>query len=386
MAGAAPWWWLDEAERRALGLGPGARCTELGVVFGEGGGPRRVELVPGGLDAPVRLGPVSLRLWGPSDPAGRALLGEVASLLRRRLGDAFDPGDAGLLHAPTQAQAARGEASPGTLVRVPSCCDRACLFCGASRTPAALRAPHGPPPEAAIDAARGPVLLTGDDAAAHPDIAILVRRAARHGPVSLIGPPRRGRERALAPALAAAGLARWTSGIFGDDASGHDTVAGAAGAFDALREAVAAYAAAGVAVELVTPLVVPLLPRLAAIVARSAALTGPALLLQAYVPDTEVGGAFDAMVPTFPQLRQALAALPTGAQVRLDGLPLCVVPPHDRGRASGRLDRSDPSLGTLHPAPCRACLARGRCPGVAASVQRVVGDRGLAPLPVCHAP
>lgn len=380
MTSPAPWWWLDEAERRALGLGPGARRSELGVVFGEGGGPHRIELVPGGLDAPVRLGPVSLRLWGPPDAAGRALLGAAAARLRRRLGAAFDPREAGQVHAPPRPPAGAGHDAPGALVRVPSCCDRACVFCGASRTPVSRRTAHGPPPEAAVDAASGPVLLTGDDAAGYPGIEALVRRAARRGPVSLIGPPRAGREPSLAPVLAAAGLARWTSGLFGSEAAGHDAVAGAAGAFDALTTAIGAYAAAGVRVELVTPLVVPVLPRLAAIAGRAAALTHHALVLQAYVPDTDVGDAFDALVPDFRSLREALAAVPPGPQVRHDGLPRCVVPLHARAGASGWLDRSDPALEARYPAACRGCAGRDRCPGVAASVLRAVGDAGLAPL------
>lgn len=376
MAPGAPWWWLDEAERCALGLGPGARPTDLGVVFGDGGGPHRVELVPGGLDAPVRLGPASLRLWGPCDGAGQALLRRAAALLSSRQGTGFDPGAAGPLLG-----SVAGRSDPAvTLVDVPSTCERACAFCGVASTPPARRAPRGPDPGPLVDAAPGPVLLTGDDAAAHPDIVSLVARAARRGPASLIGPPRAGRERRLAPALAAAGLARWSTGLFAGEAAAHDAVAGLPGAFAALLEAAAAYRAAGVEVELVTPLVRPVLAGLPALVARAASITPRAPVLQAYAPDAAVGTALDALVPRFPALREALAALPPEAAVRLDGVPPCLLGPPLRRHATAGLDRSDPALAPRHPAPCAPCTARHRCPGVAPTVLRAVGDGGLQPL------
>ena len=379
---AQPWWWLGDEDCDALGLARGARRTPAGVVFGAEGGPRRVEVVARDESAPVKMGCISLRLWGDMKAPGAVdLLRRTAALLHARRGDGFDPDAA---FAARDPEGGPEHAGAETVIDVPSVCERACVFCHVSRTPLAARRPRGSSAavERAIDAAPGAVLFTGDDALAHPRIGERGGRAARRGErVSIIGPPRAGATAALAPALAAAGLARWITGIFGDSPASHDAIAGKAGAYAALFEAAAALAAERVAVELVTPLVAPVLPRLAAIAERAAALTNAPPALLVYAPDPVVGRAFDALVPDFAALRAALAALPPGARARAAGRPRCGLPPEARRGAPRRLDRTDPELAPVYPeATCGPCAARAACPGIPNTVARATGGRGLVTL------
>jgi hypothetical protein len=208
-----------------------------------------------------------------------------------------------------------------------------------------------------------------------------VARAAERAPhVALIGPPRLGATADLAPSLARAGLRKYITALLGASEATHDRISGRAGAYRAVREAAAAMAAAGVTVELVTPLIRPLLGELPAIVDLAAEITPRDHTLLAYAPDAEVGGAFDPVVPPFDELREALAAL-GGRAVSVDALPLCVLPDAMRPHGGATLERTDVDLRVSYPeAICGACELRPRCPGLATTMERAVGTRGLVPL------
>jgi hypothetical protein len=385
---ALPWWWLRSDELEALGIGQGAERTALGVVFGDPSSPLRVELVPSAHDGPLRVGCVAVRLWTRAPVDARAPLQRIARLLASRRGDDFRPDETEALLAAQGTAVTSPSAPPAArtiIVDVPSVCDRACSFCGVSRTPEAQRRPIGSAEAVerriASASAGDTVLFTGMDALSNESIvewvALAARRAAR--PV-LIGPPRPARSAALAARLADAGLSRYQTGLFGDTASSHDAIAGRLGAFAALVEACDAFGRARVEIELVTPLVRPLLPALVAIARAAARLTSQPLTLLAYAPDPVVGRAFDDVVAPYDELSHALTAV-AGERVRLDALPLCVIPDPLRAAAPSRLDRSDDELTTRHPAdPCDGCAARTRCPGVPHTVLAAVGTRGLAPL------
>ncbi|MBK8258634.1 MAG: hypothetical protein IPK82_38985 [Polyangiaceae bacterium] len=274
-----------------------------------------------------------------------------------------------------------------TLIDVPSTCDRACSFCHISKTPLSSRRPRGSDAdvERALAELSGPVLFTGDDALSHPRIVEFIETARRRtDDVSLIGPPRKGVTAALAPRLSAAGLARYTTALFGPDAATHDAVAGKAGAFEAVCETALAMRSSGVLMELVTPLVRPVLPLLCATLERGRDIGAtdkfPTLLV--YAPDPVVKNAFDDQVPTWDALKAALSSLPplVLSRVHIDGLPLCVLPPALRDRAAKTLDRSDPQLKQVFPPVCAACSRRAQCPGVANTVFAAVGERGLTAL------
>lgn len=382
-----PWWWLTSADCLALGIGEGARRTDKGVVFGAGTSTHRLEVVPRSEDAPVKLGSVALRLWGPTaHPGAKRVLVLGARMLHARRDEGFDaaaiPGD---LDGP-RAAVSSAPSAPTVIIDLPSVCERACVFCGIAAIPRAARRPRGSDDEVAqaIDAAQGPVLFTGDDALASPRVVAWVQRASRRGlPVALIGPPRRGATAALAPQLAQAGLGRYLTAIFGEGPAAHDAVAGLDGAFTALEEAVVAMRAAGVRVELVTPLIAPLLPALPGILGRAHALIGATPTLLAYAPDTPVGTTLDHVVPRFDTLREALAPLfaPGGPRPSIDALPLCVLPEALRAGAAARLSRSDQKLGACYPEEaCGGCALRAGCPGVATTVLRAVGATGLVTL------
>jgi hypothetical protein len=146
-----------------------------------------------------------------------------------------------------------------------------------------------------------------------------------------------------------------------------------------VREAAAAMRKAGVKVELVTPLIRPILADLGAICALAADLADGGHTLLAYAPDSMVGEGFDAVVPPFDELRAALAGL-AGARVSVDALPLCVLPETMRPRGGARLDRTDARLQVGYAAVCGECELKPGCPGFAATVGRAVGTVGLVAL------
>ena len=373
-----PWWWLDDAERARLGLGAVVARSAHGVVFGDEDRAFRLEILPRTDDAPVRLGPIAMRVWGDARaPAARRLLRGAVDILGPRLADGFDP-DAASLDArpvPTPQPVART-----TIIDVPSVCDRACVFCHVSLRPMESRSPRGVDDdvERTIAAAQGAVLFSGDDALSHPRIVEWVALAAQKAPrVAVIGPPRLGLTAALAPALARAGLRKYVTALLGASDATHDRIGGRGGALRAVREAVAAMTAAGVTVELVTPLIRPLLGELEAIADLAARLMPGGLTLLAYAPDAPMGDAFDAVVPPFDELRAALAPV-AGRRVSVDAMPLCVLPEAMRHHGGATLDRNDAQMRVVYPeATCGACELRPRCPGLSDTVARAVGTRGL---------
>ncbi|MFO0758268.1 MAG: hypothetical protein U0359_17370 [Byssovorax sp.] len=380
MSGSAPrpWWWLDTSERAALGLGTSVRRTEQGIVFGDPERSHRLEIVARTPDAPVRLGPIALRIWGDArDPRAKALLVGAVERLGPRLAEGFDPAAID----PAELQTAAADRPP-TILDVPSTCERACIFCHISQVPLDERAPRGSEADVLrrIDAAEGPILFTGDDALSNPALPLWIERATSRGlSASVIGPPRLHATAALAPALARAGLRKYTTALLGPTAELHDHIGGKAGAFAALTEAVPAMKAAGITVELLTPLIAPLLDHIEPIAAKALALTGSPLTLIAYAPDPVVGHAFDAVVPPFAALREALTRA-SHVRASVDALPLCVLPEPLRA-ARARLERTDTGLRMLFPeATCTDCSMRDHCPGVAETILAAVGPGGLIPL------
>ncbi|MEP7122567.1 MAG: radical SAM protein [Byssovorax sp.] len=383
-----PWWWLTDAERAKLGLGAAVKRSSEGVLFGDSRRPFRLEIVARTDDAPVRLGPIALRLLGnPGDPRGRALLRAVVEILGPRLDEGFDPE---VVPREVEAKAiveARVEAPRSeenvTIIDVPSVCDRACVFCQISSRPIAERTPRGADEdvERAIAAAPGAVLFTGDDALSHPRIAAWIEAAARDGRhVAVIGPPRLGSTARMAGDLARAGLRKYLTALLGASDESHDRIGGREGALRAVREATAAMRKAGVKVELVTPLIRPILAELGAITALAAELADGGHTLLAYAPDSMVGAGFDAVVAPFDELRAALAPL-AGARISVDALPLCVLPETMRPRGGATFDRTDERLRVGYDeAICGGCELRPGCPGFAATVGRAVGTRGLVAL------
>lgn len=377
-----PWWWLDENERARLGLGAAVQRSSLGVVFGDTDRVVRLEILPRTDDAPIRLGPISMRLWGdPRDPRARTLLRGAVEILGPRLADDFDPHTVAIESA-LMAASPKGETRT-TIIDVPSVCDRACVFCQVSLRPIETRSPRGTDAEVehAIAVAEGAVLFTGDDALSNPRIVEWVDLAARKAShVAVIGPPRLGRTAALAPALAKAGMRKYVTALLGASEATHDRVGGREGAHRAVREAAAAMRAAGITVELVTPLIRPVLSELGAIADLAATLADGGHTLLAYAPDSMVGDAFDPVVPAFDDLREALTAI-TGKRSSVDALPLCVLPAAMRSNGGTTLERTDERLGVVYPeAICGACELRARCPGLAVTVERAVGTRGLVAL------
>lgn len=372
-----PWWWLTASERRTLGLGDRVERTADGFLFGDEGAACRVEIVARDENAPVKLGSASLRVWGAlDDPRVKRIVVEAARTLHARRGRGFEPTSVSLPSS--------GSRGGDVVIDVPSVCDRACVFCHRSSEPVSARRTNGRDDDvlARIDAANGDILFSGDDAMSHRRIVEFVARAHARGVgrVAGIGPLRESHARSNARALAKAGLSSWSTGLFGGDAVSHDRVAGLAGAFDTLMLATAVMRDAGIAVRFVTPLVRPVLASLADIVACARTLSGESTSLLAYAPDTEVGVAFDSVVPDYAELRAALERLGNEGP-GADALPLCVLPERRRANASARLERTDGRIEAMYPgAICGDCDAKSRCPGVPSTVLRANRGEGLVAL------
>ena len=274
-----------------------------------------------------------------------------------------------------------------TIIDVPSVCERHCVFCDRSLRARHLRAPRGDEEQVLrqIDEAPGAVLFTGDDALENPRLGEFISRATQRGAhVSVIGPPRSTVTAALLPGLVAAGLRSWTTALLGTEQRTQDQRSGLQGAWPALHEATAAASAAGLTLNLVTPLILPVLEELVELASLARTLSPHPLTLLSYAPDSTVGTHFDRLVPPFEVLRAALArfaASPSAAGVRVDAAPLCVLPRAWQDGAAVRAERTDAALTTSWPeASCGTCGARSRCPGVFHTVLRAVGARGLTPL------
>ncbi len=273
-----------------------------------------------------------------------------------------------------------------TIIDVPSVCERSCEFCHLSTRPPEAREPRGTDEQVPrlIDEAPGAVLFTGDDALSNPRIAEFIARAAKRGPVSVIGPPRSEVTAAKLPGLVAAGLRSWTTVLLGTEQRTHDERSGLEGAWHALHQAAAAAKAAGLTLNLVTPLIGPVLDELSGLAELARTLSPHPLTLLTYAPDAMVGERFDALVPPFEVLRAALSRFANSAASaggRVDAAPLCVLPPGWRAGSTTRAERTDAALTASWPeASCGACALRAQCPGVLHTVLRAVGPRGLTAL------
>lgn len=273
-----------------------------------------------------------------------------------------------------------------TIIDVPSVCERSCAFCDVSTRSREDRRPRGTDENVLrlIDGAPGAVLFTGDDALSNPRIGEFISRAAKRGPVSVIGPPRSEVTAAKLPGLVAAGLRSWTTVLLGTEQRTHDERSGLEGAWHALHQAAPAAKAAGLTLNLVTPLIGSVLDELSGLAELAHTLSPHPLTLLTYAPDSTVGERFDDLVPPFEVLRAALsrfASSAASAGVRVDAAPLCVLPPGWRAGSATRAERTDAALTASWPeASCGACALRAQCPGVLHTVLRAVGARGLTTL------
>lgn len=264
-------------------------------------------------------------------------------------------------------------------------CNQNCAFCHARRPAeraeyvarAAVRqrlvaAQAGGPEE---------IVLTGGEPTLRSDLADLVRRAAAGGARVVLETNAALLDTARAAALAAAGLhtARVQLVAWGDAA---DAITRDPGGFDAALRGMRALAAAGVTVEVSTPIVAANAALVAALPGGIAAAALPVAALVVVVPHEAPAPAQCAPLEVVAGAIVALAdaARRSGLPVRLDtatAVPPCLFPQPERVAHLFALNRGGGQRpGWTQVDACAACLVRDRCPGLPVGAQA----RGLPPL------
>jgi hypothetical protein len=300
-----------------------------------------------------------------------------------------------------------GRTIPEYTVRVNFHCNQACEFCFVST--------HLPPPaEAAVRAAieragaeGAALVLSGGEPTLNPRVVEYVRLAKRLGvkTVELQTNATRIAERALAPALAEAGLDRAMISLHGSTAALSDAITDAPGTFAATVRGID---------ELVqTPIHVRLnfvfcqanredFPRFIDFVADrwpglvAASSTDTGIVFSFVGSHTDVVPRSRALIPTFtdimPSLVEGLAraralGLRIGGFDSMCGLPLCLVPPEERSQfATAEVGSGGGEGEFVKGETCARCAEAHRCFGVRRGYAELYGTAELRAIAAADAP
>lgn len=192
-------------------------------------------------------------------------------------------------------------------------------------------------------------------------------------------------------ALVDAGVTGFEVTVFAPDEALHDELAGARGAWRETMIALQTIARTDRRLAARLPLISPAaasLPRTLALVHRAGVRR---VVFERGAPREERG-----RLETWPTLnlsqavvwlrRATEAATRAGLEVRIEGFPLCVLPPPLRALAeqpqTTRLDGHEgvPAPRPAVPPPCRTCSARARCGGLSRGEEELFGTAALSPL------
>lgn len=254
-------------------------------------------------------------------------------------------------------------------------CNHNCWFCNARR-PAerpdfvARRAVIERIAEARAGAPRE-IVLTGGEPTLRSDIADLVRRARGDDETRVVLETNATAvDAARAAALAAAGLDTARVHLTGADAETADAISRDRGGFAAALAGIRALAAAGVRVEVATPVVRRNLDRLAALPGAIAAAELPVAALVLVIPTSAPDAAECAPLEAVADTVCAVAegARRHGLTVRLDPttfLPPCLFEKPERVAHLYALNRGNAERdGYRQVEACGECLVADRCPGL----------------------
>jgi MoaA/NifB/PqqE/SkfB family radical SAM enzyme len=279
------------------------------------------------------------------------------------------------------------------LIRVNFHCNQTCRFCFVST--------HLPPPPdedvraAILAAAQGGrrVTLTGGEPTLNPRLAEYVRLAKRHSryPVNLQTNAVRLDDRALAEALAAAGVDEAFVSLHGATAEVSDAITGAPGTFARTLVGLDHLHALGVRVILNFVICERNLGELAPWVRLAGARWPRAWLNLSFVaPSTDVVPRDRDLIPRYadalPAIAEAIAeaerlGLELGGFESMCGVPLCLVPASvDRYFALAEVPPGFDRGEFLKPEPCRACALETRCYGVRRGYVELHGFAELRPV------
>jgi len=266
-------------------------------------------------------------------------------------------------------------------------CNQNCWFCNARRP--AERAEYVARPavwtriaEARAGAPRE-LVLTGGEPSMRSDLADLVRRAAEGGQRVILETNAALIDATRAAALAAAGLDTARVQLVGWGAEA-DAITRVAGGFEAALAGIRALAAAGVTVEVTTPIVRRNHAQLGALPKQIVAEKLPLAALVLVVPTSAPDPSECATLAEVAACVTAVAdsARRVGLSLRLDRgtfVPPCVFEVPERVAHLFALNRGYAGRGGFERvAECETCLVNDRCPGIPA------GAADTAPLPALH--
>jgi hypothetical protein len=211
-------------------------------------------------------------------------------------------------------------------------------------------------------------VITGGEPTLRSDIADLVKRSAANGTRVVLETNAALIDANRAAALAAAGLgiARVQLVAWGDAA---DTITRDPGGFAAAVRGIRALAAAGVTVEVTTPIVRRNVALLADLPREIMAAELPVAALVLVVPTSAPDASECAPLADVARAVVGIAesGRRVGLTVRLDPatyIPPCIFEKPERVTHLFALNRGNSSRpGYVHLAECEACLVRDRCPG-----------------------
>lgn len=165
----------------------------------------------------------------------------------------------------------------------------------------------------------------------------------------------------------------------------HDRIAGAGSLARAL-DALGAYGAAGVRVEVEIPLLPRRLAHPVSILRRARAATDALARARFAVARADVPSALapPAWSEGGPLLAEALAwCHEAGVEARVtrdDAIPFCALPDRPEAFRFDPRRARPPARGCARVGPCASCACKEHCAGVAQSYARAHGTRGLAPF------
>jgi MoaA/NifB/PqqE/SkfB family radical SAM enzyme len=268
-------------------------------------------------------------------------------------------------------------------------CNQNCWFCNARRPMERAEFVARPAVRRRIEEARSSrpreIVLTGGEPTLRSDLADLVQRAASGGIRVALETNATLIDDARARALATAGLgcARVQLVAWGEEA---DAITREPGGFAAAVRGIRALAAAGVRVEVTSPVVRRNLAALAAIPREIAATQLPVDGLILVIPTASPNPGECASLAEIADavLTVADAARRIGLTVRLDPatfVPPCIFEKPERVAHLYALNRGNASRPDFeHIAECAACLVNDRCPGLPRQAGTAAGLTPLQPI------
>ncbi|MFA6032819.1 MAG: radical SAM protein [Myxococcota bacterium] len=281
-------------------------------------------------------------------------------------------------------------------------CNNRCLFCLEDRN--VRRQADFSSQMEALEAYRwrDAVLFTCGEPTLNPALPGMVERARELG-YSEIGVVTNGRRfsyPAYCRELAAAGLTSVTVSVHGDSSSVHDPLTRSPGSFAQTMDGLVnllAVAPRGGALRVTTSTVITTrnLDRAGMIVPMLAKLGVRRMVLNYVEPESEALRHFKSLVPGMAEAGRVLGALtpPAGVELRIEGLPLCVIPGAGVPAGSreiiylmrgGRVQRLRATRRQAKGGACAACAVRGSCDGVWIEYARVHGWGEFAPVGNMH--